>query len=96
LEQYNFQNVPNPRDLILKCITHSFGKAYFDQSNNLTTLAKRKDFIEVAKKTINSIEKSAKFLYEELLVLDGKQLPYIPQLIFITDFFNTLDMPHRN
>lgn len=93
LEQYNFQNVSNPRDLILKCITHSFGKAYFDQSNNLVNLAKRKDFIEVSKKTIESIEKAAKFLYEDLLVLDGKQLPYIPQLIFITDFFNTLENP---
>lgn len=96
LEQYNFQNVPNPRDLILKCITHSFGKAYFDQSNNLAQLAKRNDFIEVSKKTIESIEKAAKFLYEELLVLDGKQLPYVPQLIFISDFFNTLEKPSRS
>ncbi|ASG07654.1 hypothetical protein XM75_c11828 [Vibrio vulnificus] len=96
LEQYNFQNVPNPRDLILKCITHSFGKAYFDQSNNLAELAKRKDFIGVAKRTIESIEKAAKFLYEELLVLDGKQLPYVPQLIFVSDFFNTLDNPSQS
>lgn len=96
LEQYNFQNVPKPRDVILKCITHSFGKAYFDQSNNLADLAKRNDFIEVSKKTIESIEKAAKFLYEELLVLDGKQLPYLPQLIFITDFFNTLEKPSKN
>lgn len=96
LEQYNFQNIPNPRDLILKCITHSFGKAYFDQSTNLAELAKRSDFIEVSKKTITSIEKAAKFLYEELLVLDGKQLPYVPQLIFITDFFNTLSNPSFN
>jgi len=95
LEQYNFHNVPNPRNLILKCITHSFGKAYFDQSNNLTDLARRNDFIEVTSKTINSIEKAAKFLYEELLVLDGKQLPYMPQLIFITDFFNTIDNPKK-
>ena len=93
LEQYNFQNVSNARNLILKCITHSFGKAYFDQSNNLVDLARRDDFIEVSKKTIESIEKAAKFLYQELLVLDGKQLPYLPQLIFISDFFNTLDTP---
>lgn len=96
LEQYNFQNVPNPRDLILKCITHSFGKAYFDQSNNLAELAKRHDFIEVSKRAIESIEKAAKFLFEELLVLDGKQLPYIPQIIFISDFFNTINSPSSN
>ena len=93
LEDYNFHNLSNPRDVILKCITHSFGKAYFDQSNNLANLAKRNDFIEVTKNTVVSIEKAARFLYEELLVLDGKQLPYIPQIIFITDFFNTLESP---
>lgn len=93
LEQYNFHTISNPRDLILKCITHSFGKPYFDQSNNLVDLARRNNFIEVSKHSIESIEKAAKFLYEELLVLDGKQLPYIPQLIFIADFFKTLVNP---
>lgn len=93
LEEYNFQNLPNPRDVILKCITHSFGRAYFDQSNKLADLARRDDFIEITKKTVKSMEAAAKFLYEELLVLDGKQLPYIPQIIFITDFFNTIQSP---
>ncbi|WP_077285941.1 DUF262 domain-containing protein [Cognaticolwellia aestuarii] len=93
LEEYNFHDISNGRDLILKCITHSFGKAYFDQSNRIEQLALRPDFIEVTRKTISSIKKAVEFLNKELLVLNGKQLPYVPQLIFITDFFNTLDTP---
>lgn len=93
LEEYNFHNISNGRDLILKCITHSFGKAYFDQSNRIEQLAMRTDFIDVTRNTIESIKKAVKFLNKELLVLNGKQLPYVPQLIFITDFFNTLEQP---
>ena len=93
LEEYNFHNISNARDLILKCITHSFGKAYFDQSNRIEQLAMRADFIAVTRKTVESIKKAVKFLNKELLVLNGKQLPYVPQLIFITDFFNTLSQP---
>ncbi len=93
LEAYNFHDISNGRDLILKCITHSFDKPYFDQSNKIEKLAHRSDFIEVARKTIISIEKAVKFLFEDLLVLNAKQLPYVPQLIFITDFFNTIDQP---
>jgi len=93
LEEYNFHDISNARGLILKCITHSFGKAYFDQSSKIEQLASRSDFIDVSRKTIVSIEKAVKFLFHELLVLNGRQLPYVPQLIFITDFFNTIDSP---
>lgn len=93
LEVYNFHDISNARGLILKCITHSFGKAYFDQSSKIEQLAIRSDFIDVSRKTIISIEKAVKFLFYELLVLNGRQLPYVPQLIFITDFFNTIDSP---
>ncbi len=96
LEEYNFHDISNARGLILKCITHSFGKAYFDQSSKIEQLAMRDDFIDVARKTIKSIEKAVMFLYKELLVLNGRQLPYVPQLIFITDFFNTIDIPTKN
>lgn len=93
LEAYNFHKLPKARDIILKCIMNSFGKSYLDQSNNLEQLAKRQDFIKISKKTISSIEKAVQFLYQDLLVLDSKYLPYLPQLIFITDFFNTLENP---
>ncbi len=93
LEQYNFHTMTNGRNIILKCIAHSFGKAYFDQSNKIEKLAERNDFITVSRKTVKSIEKAVQFLFEKLLVLHAKQLPYIAQLIFITDFFNTLEDP---
>lgn len=83
------------RELILNCITNSFGRAYFDQSSRIEDLAKRDDFIEITRKTIESIKLAVKFLFEELLVLNGKLLPYGPQLIFITDFFNTVPNPEE-
>lgn len=95
LEKYSFHDISNIRDLILKCITHSFGKAYFDQSSRIEKLAERHDFIDVTRETMGSIKKAVEFLNYELLVLSGKQLPYIPQLIFITDFFNTIKSPTR-
>lgn len=93
LEKFSFHDISNIRDLILKCITHSFGKAYFDQSSRVEQLAERSDFIDVTRATMVSIRKAVEFLNYELLVLSGKQLPYIPQLIFITDFFNTIQSP---
>ena len=91
LEYYNFSRIK--RDLVLQCITHSFGKAYFDQSSHIETLARRADFIPTAEKTIKSIKKAVDFLFCELKVIDSKLLPYNNQLIFITDFFNTLVHP---
>lgn len=93
LKVFNFDTIK--RDLILNCITNSFGKAYFDQSSRIDELVRRNDFIEVTRKTIENIKKAVKFLFEELLVLDGKLLPYGSQLIFITDFFNTIPNPTK-
>lgn len=90
LDYYNFSRIK--RELVFQCITNSFGKVYFDQSS-LETLARRKDFISTTEKTIESIKKAVTFLFEELKVVDIKLLPYNIQLIFITDFFNTLPNP---
>lgn len=91
LKIFNFSEIK--RDLILNCITNSFGKPYFDQSSRIEELVRRNDFIDVTRKTIENIKKAVKFLFEELLVLDGKLLPYGSQLIFITDFFNSIPNP---
>jgi uncharacterized protein with ParB-like and HNH nuclease domain len=94
LKIYNFtQNQSIKREMIFNCITNSFGRAYFDQSNKIEDLARREDFIDVTLKTIESIKKAVQFLFEELLVINGRLLPYGPQLIFITDFFNTIENP---
>lgn len=94
LTTYNFQNVK--RLVILQCITNSFGGVYFDQiskNNNkkLEILVDKPEFIPVTEKTFLSIEKAVKFLFEELIVLDAKYVPYNTQIIFITDFFNKVD-----
>lgn len=98
LTLFNFQNLK--RDVILKCITNSFGGVYFDQAsknNNkkLEILVDREDFIPTTKKTFIAIQKAVKFLFEELLVLDSKLLPYNNQLIFITDFFSQVVNPRK-
>lgn len=94
LKIYNFtQNHSIKRELIFNCITNSFGRAYFDQSNKIEDLARREDFIDVTLKTVESIKRAVQFLFEELLVVNGRLLPYGPQLIFITDFFNTIEEP---
>ena len=96
LTNYNFQNIK--RLVILQCITNSFGGVYFDQiskNNNkkLEVLVDKPEFIPVTEKTFLSIEKAVKFLFEELAVLDAKYIPYNNQIIFITDFFNKVDIP---
>ncbi|MBK3519958.1 DUF262 domain-containing protein [Carboxylicivirga marina] len=90
LSFYNFQNIK--RDLILNCITNSFGKYYIDQSK-LENLVRLDNFISTSQNTLTSIKKAVKFLFEELLVVDSKLLPYSAQLIFITDFFNQISEP---
>jgi hypothetical protein len=89
LKDYNFGDIK--RDILVQCIQNSFGKIYFD--SNIQDLAKRKDFKEVTYKTVLSIEKAVKFLFEKLLVVDRKLLPYNNQLIFITYFFNEIKEP---
>lgn len=96
LTNYNFQNIK--RLVILQCITNSFGGVYFDQiskNNNkkLEVLVDKPEFIPVTEKTFLAIEKAVKFLFEELIVLDAKYIPYNNQMIFVTDFFNKIDLP---
>ena len=96
LDYFNFKNLK--RDVILNSITNSFGGVYFDQfsKNNkkrLENLVSGDNFIPIAKKTFEAIKATVEFLYEELLVLDVKLLPYNNQLIFITDFFNNNKNP---
>mgnify|MGYP000112002388 CR=1 FL=1 len=74
---------------------NSFGKVYFDQKGKEEELAKRADFIKVTKRTLKSIEKAIQFLYEEVLLFDYRLLPYGTQLVFITDFFNTIENPTK-
>ena len=95
LKLYNFSEIR--REQILQCITNSFGKVYFDQSKIELLIKQQKDnFINVAKKSIESIKKAVQFLFEELLVMDVKLLPYGIQLIFISDFFNQIENPTEN
>lgn len=95
LKFYNFNKIK--RELILQCITNSFGKVYFDQSKIELLITQQKDnFITVARKSIESIKKAVQFLFEELLVIDGILLPYGIQLIFISDFFNQIVNPTEN
>jgi hypothetical protein len=96
LKIFNFDSIK--RELILQCITNSFGKFHFDQmtkgdTRKIESLVKRPDFVEISKKTIENIKKAVQFLFEELLLIDSKLLPYGNQLIFITDFFNQIKKP---
>lgn len=91
LEFYNYGKTK--RELILQCITQSFGKPYFDQAAQIETLAKRQDFVTVTRKAIGNIKRAVDFLFTELGVVDIKLLPYNSQLIFITDFFHQTTHP---
>lgn len=103
LKKYNFFTAKgdhkNKRELILQCVVTSFGKVYFDVSNvskQLEALALQSNFIDACLGVMVSIEKAVKFLFEEVLVLDSKLLPYNNQLIFITEFFNKKPQPKRS
>lgn len=91
LKTYNFDRVT--REWIFQCIINSFGKPFFDQKNMFEVLVKRPEFVETCKNTLENIKKAVQFLFEELLVIDSKLLPYGIQLIFITDFFNQVANP---
>jgi uncharacterized protein with ParB-like and HNH nuclease domain len=87
------------RELILQCVITAFGKVYFDVPNaskQLEGLALQRNFIDVCLEVMVSIERAIKFLFEELLILDSKLLPYNNQLIFITEFFYRIQHPSRN
>ncbi len=89
LEEFNFEKLK--RELIVQCIQNSFGKIYFD--TKIENLHKRKNFIDTTYIAIESIKKAVEFLFEELLIVSSKLLPYNSQLIFITDFFNQIENP---
>lgn len=89
LKTYNFEDLK--REIVLQCIQTAFGKLYIDEK--IEDLIKRKDFAKRAKKTVESIEKAVKFLFEELLVLERKLLPYNNQLIYLSYFFNEVENP---
>lgn len=91
LREYNFERTS--RDVLVQCISNSFGKVYFDQ--RIEDLAKRKDFKEVTYKTIVGIKRAVRFLFEELLVIDKRLLPYNNQLVFLTHFFNEIESPNE-
>lgn len=87
LRIFNFENLK--RDIIFQCIQSSYGKIYFDYK--IEDLVKRDDFIQITKKTLRSIKRAVKFLFEDLLVLNNKLIPYNAQLIFLAIFFNSID-----
>jgi hypothetical protein len=89
LKEFNFETVR--RDTLVQCIASSFGKAYFDQK--IEDLASREDFKSVSYKTIEGIKRAVRFLFEELLVIDRRLLPYNNQLVFLTTFFNEVESP---
>ncbi|WP_090463147.1 hypothetical protein [Mucilaginibacter sp. OK268] len=89
LKEYNFEKIK--RELVLQCIQSAFGKYYFDEK--VAGLVKKSNFIPVAIRTLNSIVRAVAFLFEELLVIDSKLLPYNSQLIFLTYFFNEVPQP---
>lgn len=96
LKYYSFDSIK--RDVILNCITNSFGGVYFDtisknDNKKIEVLAQREDFISTTKKTFEAIKLTAEFMFEELMILDAKLIPYNNQFIFITDFFNKVDKP---
>jgi uncharacterized protein with ParB-like and HNH nuclease domain len=95
LKSFEFHTIK--REVILNCIFNSFGKAYFDtfskNDKKVEDLVKRGDFIDITKKTFKAIIKAAKFMYEALMVLDAKLIPYNNQFIFITDFFTKIQNP---
>lgn len=90
LKQYNFDKID--RNVIFRCIQSSFGKLYIDNTR-IEILAKRNDFSSVTQHSIPKIKEAIRFLYEELLVLDNKLLPYNIQLIFIMDFYKKFENP---
>lgn len=98
LEQFNFYDKKPretaTRELVFRSIQSSFGTLYLDnKKTDVITLSKKPEFVVVVQKTAKSIIKATKFLFEELLVVDGKLLPAGMQFIFLVEFFNHVDEP---
>ena len=96
LKLYQFHTIK--REVIFNCILNSFGVVYFDNlsQKDVKNLIESKNFIKIAKKTFEAIKNAAKFMREELMVLDAKLIPYNNQFIFIADFFNQIKEPSKN
>ena len=91
LRRYNFSGIS--RTALFRCYQSAFDdKMYIDQAN-IEKLAKRSDFVETVKETTPYIEKSVRFLFQELNVIDYKLLPYNTQLIFLMTFFKKVVSP---
>ncbi|MCZ8089755.1 MAG: DUF262 domain-containing protein [Flavobacterium sp.] len=91
LSIYNFDQIK--RDLLFNCIQSSFGKLSFDVDVVSLIRKDRIGFIETTKKTIKSIEKAVDFLFNRLYLINHKLLPSNWQLVFIVEFFNTIESP---
>ncbi len=94
LEVYNFGEIN--RELIFNCIQSSFGKLSFDVDVVKLIKEDKAKFISQAEKTIKSIDRAIDFLFNKLYVIDSKLLPTNWHLIFITEFFNILEIPSEN
>lgn len=92
LREYNFHKIK--REILVQCIQSSFGKIYFDQP--IESLVNLDSFRYTSIKAITSIKKAVQFLFENLLVVDKRLLPYNNQLIFLTHFFNNVETPSSN
>jgi hypothetical protein len=92
LQEFNFDKIK--REILVQCIQSSFGRIYFDQP--IESLVNLKSFRDISLKAISSIKKSVQFLFEHLLVVDKRLLPYNNQLIFLTHFFNNVNSPNSN
>lgn len=91
LRRYNFSGIS--RTALFRCYQSAFDdKMYIDQAN-IEKLAKRDDFVETVKNITPFIEKSVRFLFQELNVIDYKLLPYNTQLIFLMTFFKKVPSP---
>ncbi|RED45245.1 uncharacterized protein DUF262 [Winogradskyella eximia] len=89
LEEFNFEDIKT--EILLQCIRSSTGKLYIDTKTE--TLAKSKNFKNLALKTFENIYQAVDFLYHRTNVLNINILPYNLQLIFITEFFRLVDNP---
>lgn len=101
IEKYNFiDKKPREiavRDLIFRSIQSSFGDLYLDnKKTDIITLSEKPNFQSQIEITVKSIEHVAKFLFEELLIVDNKLLPANIQFIFLVEFFNHVQQPSKN
>jgi len=104
LERYNFytskEDRKSKRKFILDCVLNSIDnkKAYFDIANSaeeLEKLASEPSFVDISLNAISVIEKTIRFLYEHLLVLNNKFVSSNNQIIFMLDFFKNVAEPNE-